>query len=250
MSDVEFQSFLMRSLESAVRASRDGAIHYVFMDWRHIDILMSVGRAIYGGTLNLVVWAKTNPGQGSFYRSQHELIGAFRVGDLPHQNNVELGKHGRNRSNVWNYSGVNSFGVGRDDALAMHPTVKPVALVIDAMRDCTSKGDLVLDPFLGSGTTVMAAEKIGRQCFGLEYEPAFVDVAIRRWQAYSNADALLEGDGRTFDEIAAERLEALEMTSARQGQTAETPNVEVDSGENDWISLCASASSITVETPK
>ena len=114
---------------------------------------------IYGAMLNLVVWNKTNPGQGSFYRSQHELIGVFRVGEPPHQNNVELGKHGRNRGNVWTYPGVNSFGAGRDDALAMHPTVKPVALVADAMRDCSSKGDIVLDPFLGSGTTVMAGRE-------------------------------------------------------------------------------------------
>ena len=190
--------------------SRDGAVHFVCMDWRHIDVLMAVGREIYGAMLNLVVWNKTTPGQGSFYRSQHELIGVFRVGKAPHQNNVELGKHGRNRGNVWTYPGVNSFGAGRDDALAMHPTVKPVALVADAMRDCSSKGDIVLDPFLGSGTTVMAGEKIGRRCFGLEYEPAFVDVAVRRWQAYTKADAILDGDGRTFDEIAEERLKAHE----------------------------------------
>src|SRR5208282_2966634 len=124
-------SFLSTCLGSAARASRDGAIHYVCMDWRHIDALRSVGREVYGGLLNLVVWNKTTPGQGSFYRSQHELIAVFRVGDSPHQNNVELGKHGRNRSNVWTYPGVNSFGAGRDDALAMHPTVKPVALVAD-----------------------------------------------------------------------------------------------------------------------
>jgi DNA modification methylase len=210
MSATAFQSFLSTCLGSAALVSRDGAVHFVCMDWRHIDVLMAVGREIYGAMLNLVVWNKTTPGQGSFYRSQHELIGVFRVGETPHQNNVQLGKHGRNRGNVWTYSGVNSFGAGRDDALAMHPTVKPVALVADAMRDCSSKGDIVLDPFLGSGTTVMAGEKIGRRCFGLEYEPAFVDVAIRRWQAYTKADAILDGDGRTFDEITEERLEAHE----------------------------------------
>jgi DNA modification methylase len=223
MSDRAFRSFLSTSLGPAARASRDGAIHYVFMDWRHIDTLMSVGREVYGDMLNLVVWNKTNPGQGSLYRSQHELIAVFRVGDSPHQNNVELGKHGRNRSNVWTYPGVNSFGAGRAELLAMHPTVKPVALVADAMRDCTSKGDVVLDPFLGSGTTVMAAEKIGRRCFGLEYEPAFVDVAIRRWQAYTSADAILEGDGRTFDEIAAERLATRETTP---GSSSRAPTAQ------------------------
>lgn len=213
MSDDAFRAFLRTCLGLAAKSSRDGAVHFVCMDWRHIDVLMAVGREIYDAMLNLVVWNKTTPGQGSFYRSQHELIGVFRVGKAPHQNNVELGKHGRNRGNVWTYSGVNSFGAGRDDALAMHPTVKPVALIADAMRDCSSKGDIVLDPFLGSGTTVMAGEKIGRRCFGLEYEPAFVDVTVRRWQAYTKLDAILDGDGRTFDEIAEERLKAHERPS-------------------------------------
>jgi hypothetical protein len=208
MTDAEFKHFLTTCLGAAAAVSRDGAVHFVCMDWRHIDLLMAAGRGVYRAILNLVVWAKTNPGQGSFYRSQHELIGVFRVGSEPHQNNVVLGRHGRNRSNVWTYAGVNSFGAGRDEALAMHPTVKPVALVADALRDCTSKGELVLDPFLGSGTTVIAAEKIGRRCFGLDYEPAFVDVAVRRWQAYTKTDAILEDDGRSFDEIAQERLEA------------------------------------------
>ena len=206
MSDGEFRNFLSTCLSAAARASRDGAVHYVCMDWRHIDALIEQGRKLYGAFINLVVWNKTNPAQGSFYRSQHELIGVFRVGEAGHQNNIELGRHGRNRSNVRTYPGVNSFGHGRADALAMHPTVKPVALVADALRDCTSKGDRVLDPFLGSGTTLIAGEKIGRRCYGLEFEAAFVDVTIRRWQAYTHCDAILEGDGRTFDEIEAERL--------------------------------------------
>jgi hypothetical protein len=201
---------------------------------------MAAGRGVYGAMLNLVVWAKTNPGQGSFYRSQHELIGVFRVGSEPHQNNVELGRHGRNRSNVWTYAGVNSFGAGRDEALAMHPTVKPVALVADALRDCTSKGDLVLDPFLGSGTSVIAAEKIGRRCFGLEYEPAFVDVAVRRWQAYTKADAILEGDGRSFDEIAQERerKEGRERESLSVACDCPHPATDATREEDgDWVTL-------------
>jgi DNA modification methylase len=250
MSAGAFRSFLSTSLGSAAGAFRDGAIHYVCMDWRHIDTLMSVGREIFGDMLNLVVWNKTNPGQGSFYRSQHELIGVFRVGDSPHQNNVELGRHGRNRSNVWTYAGVNSFGAGRDELLAMHPTVKPVALVADAVRDCTSKGDVVLDPFLGSDTTLIAAEKISRRCFGLEYESAFVDVAIRRWQADASADAILEGDGRTFDEIAAERLARRETTSASTGRSAAGNGIEAGSEAEDWVALCTSASSISSEVSK
>lgn len=248
MSVDEFRSFLTMCLRLASRASRGGAIHFVCMDWRHIDLLMGVGGEVYAVMLNLVVWNKTNPGQGSFYRSQHELICVFRMGDAPHQNNVELGRHGRNRSNVWTYPGVNSFGLGRNDALAMHPTVKPVAMVADAMRDCTSKGDIVLDPFLGSGSTVMAAEKIGRRCFGIEYEPAFVDVAIRRWQAYSGTDAVLEGDGRTFDEIAAERAVACAPPTPPSDRIA-TPGAAEPGSEDapDWVALCAPTAPIAPE---
>jgi DNA modification methylase len=250
MSDPAYVLFLSTCLGSAARVSRDGAVHFICMDWRHIDILMSAGRKIYADMLNLVVWVKTNPGQGSFLRSQHELIAVYRVGDASHQNNVELGRHGRNRSNVWAYPGISSFGVGRDDALASHPTPKPVALVADAMRDCTSKGDAILDPFLGSGTTVMAAEKIGRRCFGIEYEPTFVDVAIRRWQAYSKADAILEGDGRTFDEIAAERLAIVEPAPIPRGQASGANESAAGSDAEDWIALCSSATPIKPEASK
>ena len=237
MSERQFRAFLTECLGCAAYMSRDGAIHYVCMDWRHIEVLMSVAREIYGSVLNLVVWNKTNAGQGSLYRSQHELIGVFRVGDAPHQNNVALGRHGRNRSNVWTYPGVNGFCAGRGEALAMHPTVKPVALVADAMRDCTAKGELILDPFLGSGTTVLAAEKIGRRCFGLEYEPGYVDVTVRRWQAYTGTDAVLNGDGRTFDEIAAERTKAPRADTGLPSETKPSADAGECSGE-DWIRLC------------
>ena len=176
--------------------------------------LIAVGHIVFGEMINLCVWAKGNAGQGSFYRNEHELVGVFVIGEDPHRNNVQLGRFGRNRSNLWQYAGVNSFGAGRDEALSMHPTVKPVAMIADAIRDCTSRGDTVLDPFLGSGTTLIAAEKTGRRCCGLEYEPAYVDVAVRRWQAFTKADATLEGDGRTFDEIAAARLLEIDAASA------------------------------------
>lgn len=236
MSEGEFRAFLKLCLGAAAEVSRDGALHYVFIDWRHVETLISVGRDVYGSMLNLVVWNKTNAGQGSFYRSQHELIGVFRVGEGAHQNNVELGRHGRNRTNIWTYAGVNSFGAGRDDALARHPASKPVALVADAMRDCTSKGDLVLDGFLGSGTTIMAAEKVGRRCYGIEYEPAYVDVIVRRWQAYTHQDAVLLGDGRSFDEIAAERLVAPDSHVAAPAKKL-APRAD-ESADNDWIRLC------------
>ena len=163
MSPAQFTRFLCTSLALAAKHSADGAIHFVFMDWRHMRELLAAGSTIYSELKNVVVWAKTNAGQGSFYRSQHELIFVFKSGDGAHQNNVELGRHGRNRSNVWSYPGVNSFRAGRMDDLSVHPTVKPVALVADAMRDCSRRGDIVLDPFMGSRTTILAAERVGRR---------------------------------------------------------------------------------------
>ena len=161
----EFVGFLIETLGNAATHSRAGAVHYVCMDWRHVGELREAGQQTYGEMLNLVVWVKSNAGQGSFYRSQHELIGVFRVGEAPHLNNVELGRHGRSRSNVWRYAGVNSFRAGRMDELRAHPTVKPVALVADAMKDCTRRRDIVLDTFCGSGTTLMAAERVGRRAY-------------------------------------------------------------------------------------
>lgn len=213
MRGEEFPNFLRVTLLNSVQFSKPGAVHYVCMDWRHVADLLQVGREIYGATLNLISWVKSNAGQGSFYRSQHELIAVFRVGDESHRNNVELGRYGRNRSNVWTYAGVNSFSKGRMEALKSHPTVKPVALVADALLDCTKRGDAVLDHFLGSGTTILAAEKTGRIGYGVEYEPKYVDVAIKRWQDLTKRDAILAGDGRTFGEIAAARAE----TDGRDG---------------------------------
>jgi len=206
MSIRQFRKFLTETLGNGIRVSADGAIHFVFMDWRHIADLIAVGHELYDAMLNLVVWNKTNAGQGSFYRSQHELIGVFRVGSHPHKNNVELGRFGRNRSNVWTYAGVNTFGRGRAEALAAHPTVKPVALVADALLDCTVRGDVVLDQFLGSGTLFLAAEKVGRVGYGIEYEPTYVDVAIARWQKQTKLEATLVDDGRTFEEVRLNRL--------------------------------------------
>jgi DNA modification methylase len=192
-------------LSLAAKRSVNGAIHFVFMDWRHLGELLAAGSTVYSELKNVVVWVKTNAGQGSFYRSQHELIFVFKKGDGPHINNFKLGQHGRNRSNVWTYAGVNTFRAGRMDDLGVHPTVKPVALVADAMRDCSRRGDIVLDLFMGSGTTIMAAERVGRRGYGLEIDPLYVDVAVRRWQAYTGRDAVLNGTGETFEEVAAVR---------------------------------------------
>jgi DNA modification methylase len=205
MSPAQFVAFLKGWMSLAAQFSDDGSIHFICMDWRHLAEILAAGEEIYTELKNLVVWTKTNAGQGSLYRSQHELILVFKNGDAPHQNNIELGRHGRNRSNVWAYAGVNTFRAGRLDELAVHPTVKPVALVADAMRDCSRRGEIVLDPFMGSGTTILAAEKVGRRAYGLEIDPLYVDVAVRRWQDFTKRDAVLKATGQTFDEVAAER---------------------------------------------
>ena len=205
LSSDGFVTFLRDALTQATEVSKDGAVHYICMDWRHIGDLIAAGSDVYAAMLNLVAWVKTNAGQGSFYRSQHELIGVFRVGTEPHLNNVELGRHGRSRSNVWHYAGVNAFRAGRLDDLRAHPTVKPVALVAEAMKDVTRRGDVVLDTFGGSGTTLLAAERVGRKAYVLELEPRFVDVAIRRWQAFTKRDVIHEETGLSFEDIATRR---------------------------------------------
>ena len=246
MSESQYIAFLEESLGNNARVSSDGALHYIFIDWRHVFELVTASRTIYGAMLNLCVWAKTNAGQGSFYRSQHELVGVFQVGRAGHQNNVQLGRFGRNRSNLWTYPGVSGFTAGRMEMLTAHPTVKPVALVADAMRDCTTKGDIVLDPFLGSGTTILAAEKVGRRGYGLECEPRYVDVAIRRWETYTKAEAVLEGDGRTYAEVKTERLEASQGREIQPAVAPLLPNADrnprnadnSDEIDGDWTALC------------
>ena len=210
MAPDEFIEFLHTALGNMVRVSRPGAVHYICMDWRHLHELHAATQAIYHTQLNLCVWHKTNAGMGSLYRSQHELIGVYRVGNEPHQNNVQLGKHGRYRTNVWSYAGMNSFGSDRDESLAMHPTVKPAALIADALLDVTSRGDVVLDGFLGSGSTLIAADQVGRIAYGVEIDPRYVDVSILRWQALTGQDAVHVQTGLTFSALAIERSGAVE----------------------------------------
>jgi hypothetical protein len=193
MSEANFRSFLADALGAAAGCSRDGAIHFVCMDWRHMDSVLAVGPAVYGELLNLCIWNKSNAGMGSLYRSKHELVFVYRVGMAPHLNMVELGKHGRNRTNVWDYASVSSIRGSRRDDLNLHPTVKPVGLVADAIKDVTRHGDLVMDHFLGSGTTLLAAERTGRRFRGLEIDPGYVDVAIERWSARTGLEPRLEG---------------------------------------------------------
>jgi len=171
MSQPEFTAFLQSVFGHLATYSADGAIHFQCMDWRHCPEILAAGAGAYSELKNICVWAKNNGGMGSLYRSQHEFVFVFKSGTAPHINNVELGKHGRYRTNVWSYAGVNSFGGGRSD-LGLHPTVKPVAMVADAIRDCSHRKGIVLDAFVGSGTTLIAAEKTGRRGYGIEIDPA------------------------------------------------------------------------------
>ena len=205
MTEAEYVAFLTTSLRLLARYSTGDSIHFICMDWRHIGEVLAAGKHIYDGLLNLCLWVKDNGGLGSLYRSQHELVFVFKSGKGRHRNNVLLGKYGRNRSNVWHYAGINTLSRQSDEGnlLALHPTVKPVALVADAILDCSARSDIVLDTFLGSGTTLIAAERVGRICFGLEIDPLYVDTAIRRWQRHSGDRAIHSATGKCFDDLAA-----------------------------------------------
>lgn len=209
MSAQEFTDFLNRAFSRAHDSSEDGAIHYFFMDWRHVREILDAALPLFGQPRQVCVWVKDNAGMGAFYRSQHEMVFVFRKGDAPHINNFELGQHGRYRTNVWEYPGVNTFTGGGHDLLALHPTVKPVSLIADALRDCSHRKGIVLDPFAGSGTVLVAAERTGRRARAIELDPRYVDVAIRRWQRVTGKQAVLTTTGQTWDELLAERLSGL-----------------------------------------
>lgn len=205
MSKPEFTGFLATFIGAMLPHLRDGAVLDLCMDWRHMGELLAAIETNDLALLNLCVWNKSNGGMGSLYRSKHELVLIAKKGKAPHTNNVALGRHGRYRTNVWDYAGVNSFGSSRMADLADHPTVKPLLLVADAIRDVTKVGEIVLDAFMGSGTTILAAERTRRRGFGIEIEPGYVDVAIRRWQAMSGHCAVLAGSGQSFAEVAEAR---------------------------------------------
>lgn len=200
MSSPEFSRFLEGVFRNLAGSSADGAIQFVCMDWRHMPEILGAGGSAFTELKNLCVWAKTNGGMGSLYRSQHELVFVFKSGSGKHINNVELGRHGRYRTNVWTYAGINSFGAGRDVDLADHPTVKPVALVADAILDCSRPNGIVLDPFAGSGTTLLAAHKTRRRGFGIELDPAYCDVVLKRMAA-AGLEPVEESSGLTFCEL-------------------------------------------------
>jgi DNA modification methylase len=208
MTESEFITFLSTSLGLVARNSRPGSVHFICMDWRHLHEMITTGKQVYQYLLNVCVWVKDNGGMGSLYRSRHEMVFVFQNGHKRHRNNVQLGKFGRNRTNVWEYPGLNTLSRTSDEGnlLTLHPTVKPVKLIADALLDCSAPGDIVLDSFLGSGSTLLAAERTGRLCCGLELEPAYVDVAVRRWQRHTGGEAIHAGTGAKFNAVSIERV--------------------------------------------
>jgi DNA modification methylase len=189
MSVSEFTAFLQTAFRNMADASLDSSIHYLCMDWRHMGEMLSAGQGVYDELKNLIVWAKDNGGMGTFYRSRHELIFVFKKGTAPHTNTFELGQHGRYRTNVWQYRGVNTMRAGRMEELSLHPTVKPVQMIADAIRDVSGRGEIVLDAFGGSGSTLIAAQKTGRRGYIVEYDPIYCDRILARWEAYAKDEA-------------------------------------------------------------
>jgi len=205
MSQSAFTAFLTETLGAAAATCRDGAIAFVCMDWRHMGELLAAGKTVFSELKNLCVWNKTNGGMGSFYRSKHELVFVFKVGTEPHTNSFGLGDTGRYRTNVWDYAGISSLGAKRAEEQAMHPTVKPVALIADAIRDCSKRGDIVLDAFGGSGSTLIAAQKCGRAARLIEYDPAYCDTIIWRFEKLTGKRAVLAASGACFEDVEEER---------------------------------------------
>ena len=205
LSGPEFAAFLSRALGHAEKYSVAGSVHFWCMDWRHLHPLLAVGSSLYPDLLNLCVWTKNNGGMGSLYRSAHEMVAVFRKGGAAHTNNVQLGRFGRNRTNVWAYPGANTFLRSAEDGdlMGQHPTPKPVPMVADALLDVTDRHDLVLDSFLGSGSTLIACERVGRRCRGVDLDPLYIDLSIRRWQRLTGENARRASDGATFDALAA-----------------------------------------------
>lgn len=205
MTVAEFTGFLIDALGAAIAHLQDGGIAEICMDFRHLPELFEAVRNIGLSVLNLCVWNKMTGAMGSLYRAQHELVLITKKGKAPHTNNVQLGRHGRYRTNVWDYPGANRFSKTRADDLAAHPTVKPIALVADAIRDVTAPGEIVIDGFMGSGTTLLAAERSKRIGYGVEIEGGYVDVAIRRWEKMTGKQAVLVETGETLAQVTARR---------------------------------------------
>lgn len=205
MTKTGFDEFLRKVFSHLVAFSDNGSIHFHCIDWRHAAQMETIGLEVYSEIKNWCVWVKSNAGMGSLYRSQHELVQVFKSGDAPHINNVQLGRYGRSRSNVWEFAGMNSFGKGRDKKLALHPTVKPVGLVAEAIYDCSDRDGIVLDAFAGSGTTLVAAHRTGRRGFGIELDCRYADVTLKRLQEVTKREPVLLPLEESFSEVARER---------------------------------------------
>ena len=205
MTSGEFASFLETVFRQLAQHTIDGSIHFICMDWRHMPEMLKAGGTAYSELKNLCVWVKDNGGMGTFYRSRHELVFAFKSGAAPHLNSFELGQHGRYRTNVWQYRGVNTFKADRMEELCLHPTVKPVAMIADAIKDVSERGGLVLDCFGGSGSTLIAAQKTGRRARVIELDPVYVDTIIRRWQTYAKDEAIQAQTGCSFEVLKSKR---------------------------------------------
>ncbi len=205
MSAAEFTEFLQSVFKPLTQFSIDGSIHYLCIDWRHVLELRHAADGLYAEHKNICVWNKTNAGMGSFYRSKHELVFVFKNGAAPHINNFGLGGDGRYRTNVWDYPGVNIRRPGGHSDLEMHPTAKPVAMVMDAIKDCSHRNGIILDPFSGSGTTIIAAQRTKRMARAMELDPTYVDLAIRRWEALTGEKSRHAESGLTLDEVATQR---------------------------------------------
>lgn len=214
MSQPQFTNFLSTAMGQMVRFSVDGSIHFIFMDWRAISEITAAADGNYSELKNVCVWNKGVGAMGSLYRSQYELVFVYKNGRAPHQNNILLGKYGRNRTNIWSYAGANAFGRDRGADLAAHPTVKNTAMIADAIRDCSKRGDVVLDPFAGSGTILLAAERTARKAAAIELDPHYVDTAVRRWQQRTGKTATLSGSDASFDIVGEERRQSPEAGSA------------------------------------
>jgi DNA modification methylase len=214
MTSDEFTEFLAKAFRNLATNSLDGSIHFICMDWRHMKEVLKASAPIYTELKNLIVWAKDNGGMGTFYRSRHELVFAFKNGVAPHINTFELGQHGRYRTNVWQYRGVNTLKAGRMDELALHPTVKPVAMIADAIKDVSSRNGIVLDLFGGSGSTLIAAHKTGRRGYLCELDPVYCDRIVQRWQVYAKDDAIFNGTDRSFSQVMQERVPDTAGTSS------------------------------------
>lgn len=229
MSSEAFISFLTTTFDLLVKHSKAGSVHSIFMDWKHLPEILTAGQACYSALLNMCVWVKHQAGMGSLYRSQHELVLIYKNGTASHQNNIQLGRFGRHRSNVWQYGGIQAMRHSEEgDLLAKHPTVKPTQMIADAILDCSKRNDIILDPFLGSGTTLLASTRVGRRCYGMELDPQYADTAVQRWQIMTGMDAVNAVTGETYTQQMQKLQQAEQAKPINQPINLQPQDLEVN----------------------